>query len=370
MLTKAPQLPPSEVLSKPFALAATPCIAKVSADVPAVKANTRVLVGGTRLVTFAAQTNATIDTGALAAGTDYAVYATAGGAAVFSANFSAPSGYTTADSQLIGGFHYAPGGNAAAVAGGDTTPAINEYSIWDLKFRPRCPDPRGMALVADGFWADIYLLNTDPDANGTSKNNTTIADGSSAPKIPAKFGGNGSTTYGTLTWFEAAEIAAAYGKRLPAYSEMVAAAYGATEAQARGSDAVTTGLGTTNTGSSNADNEQTSKWGLIQATGCMWTWLRELSFIPHTTALTGTPPADADLATWIDAAKTGSYKAITESRGSVYTYGAAGIAAGLHGGDWVVGSSAGSRASFWYYAPAFSTNFFGARFACDHLVLP
>jgi len=322
------------------------------------------------LITYLSATAATIDTGSLTAGTDYAVYALLDGSAVFSANFSAPTGHTTTDSQLIGGFHYAPGGNAAAQAGGDTTPAINPYSIWDLKFRPRCADPRGMALVADGFWVDIYLLNTDPDVNGTSKNNTTIADGTSAPKIPAKFGGNGSTTYGSLTWYEAAELAAAYGKRLPAYAEMVAAAYGTTEAQARGSDAVTTGLSTTNTGSSNADQEQTSKWGLIQATGVMWVWLADISFKPHTTALTGTPPADTDFETWINAAKTSSYKAITESRGSVNTYGADGIAVGLFGGIWVSSSNAGSRTATWDGAPSSSNNSIGVRLACDHLVLP
>lgn len=356
-------------LLKPYALAQTPCLVKTGADTIAVAAGTRVIINGSTLITFAAQTAATLDTGALVAGTDYAVYATAAGTAVFSANFSAPTGYTTANSQLIGGFHYAPGGNATAQAGGDTTPAINQYSIWDLKFRPRCPDPRGMAIVADGFWVDIYLLNTDPDVNGTSKNNTTIADGASAPKIPALFGGNGTTTYGTLTWFEAVEIAAAYGKRLPAYAEMCAAAYGTTEATDRGTDAFTTGLGTTNAGT-RADQTKTSKWGLIQATGTMWVWLRDLGFIPHTTALTGTPPAAADLETWINAAKTGSYKAITESRGSVYTYGNNGLAAGLHGGNWYNGSFAGSRASYWNSAPSNSNGNVGARFACDHLVLP
>jgi len=108
--------------------------------------------------------------------------------------------------RQIGGFHYAPGGNAAAQAGGDTTPAINEYSLWDLKWRPACPDPRGMALVASMFWCDIYLTGVDHYTNGTSKNNVTIADGSSPPKIPAAFGGNGSTAYSGFTWWESAEV--------------------------------------------------------------------------------------------------------------------------------------------------------------------
>lgn len=414
----------STPLIKPFALAPTPAIVKVSADVPAMAAGVKVVVGGTALISFAAQTNATIDTGALAKGTDYAVYATSAGTAVFSVNFSAPTGFTTANSQLIGGFHYAIGGNAAAVAGGDATPAINEYSIWDLKFRPRCGDPRGMALVGGGYWMDIYLLNSTPDVSGTSRYNLPIADGSAPPKIPAMFGGNGSTAYADFAWYKAAETASAYGKRLPRKTEFMSAAYGVTEATSSqktftattvnasatltsvssvadlvvGMKVAGTGItaGTTilswtaNTVVMSAvatgdnagitvtmseptitelDAKRTSKWGLIQATGNMWAWGADLNFIPHTTALTGTPPADADLATWIDASKTGSYKAITGSRGSEHTYGVNGLGAALLGGNWNAGASAGSRASFWVYAPSDSSHIIGARFACDHLIL-
>jgi hypothetical protein len=87
---------------------------------------------------------------------------------------------------ILGGFHYAPGGNAAARAGGDDVPAINPLSIWDIGFRPACPDPRGMAYVAgvpgsEGvapFWVDLYLLNTDHFVKGTSAHGALIADGS------------------------------------------------------------------------------------------------------------------------------------------------------------------------------------------------
>ena len=98
------------------------------------------------LTTYATATAVTMPS--LSAGTDYAIYQCSDGTIRADANFSAPTGYTTANSRQIGGFHYAPGGNATAMAGGNTTPAINPYSVWDLKFRPRCVDPRGMALVA------------------------------------------------------------------------------------------------------------------------------------------------------------------------------------------------------------------------------
>ena len=306
---------------------------------------------------------ATVVLPALSAGTDYAIYACSDGALQASANFSAPAGYTTANSRRIGGFHYAPGGNATGYnTGGGTTPAINPFSLWDLKWRPACPDPRGMALVAGRFWADIYLCGTDVDTNGTSRNAVTIGDGPSPPKVPVMFGGDGTTTYGSFTWFEAAELMASAGKTLLSYDEFVAAAYGTKEAVARGSDAVTTGLGTSNVGSSNTDEKFTSRWGLMQVSGCMHQWGRD--FISK--LVVPSSPADATaLATSIN---TFAGRANTEGRGSLYLPGSAdGIAAALFGASWADGSYAGSRASNWYITPWTSSGHIGARGRSDHL---
>jgi len=293
------------------------------------------------ILTVASGTSVTMP--ALTAGTDYAIWLETDGDVVATSNHASPP---TANARKIGGFHYAPGGNAAAQAGGDTTDQINEYSFWDLKFRPACSDPRGMTLVAGHFWADIYLLNTDPDVNGTSANDTTIANGNADyPKIPAAFNGNGSTTYGSFTWFEAQEILGAYGKRCPTYSEFMQLAFGTTEEQSRGSDPVTTGLATTNTGSSNDDEEFTSKWGVIQASGVYWIWSRD--FIANGTG-------------------SGGWQDITEGRGEVYTYGAS-ARAGFLGGVWFDTSDAGSRCSDWTGAPSFSGGSIGARGVADHL---
>lgn len=323
----------------------TPCFTKVSAGAISIKAGTQVFVAG-RLITFAAATAAAIDTGALAAGTDYALYVTAGGLVLFSANFTAPTGYTTASAVKVGGFHYANGGNAAAQAGGDTTPAINEYSIWDEKFRPACNDPRGMALVAGSFWADVYLAGTNTDVDGTSKYGATIAAGSSPPKIPALFGGNGTDTYAAFKWWHANELGLAVGKQLLGYADFCAAAFGTTEqTNVTGSaDPVTT----------QRDTEHTSKWGLMQATGNMWIWGRGELLNPTTP--TG--------AAWL------STGAGIDARGSMYVYGAEGIKMPLFGGGWVNGADCGSRSVSWSSAPSISSNFFGARFRCDHLLLP
>ena len=266
----------------------------------------------------------------LVAGTDYAIWAKTDGTLEATSNHTSPP---TANARKVGGFHYAAGGNATGTSGGDTTASINAYSFWDLKWRPACSDPRGMALVADGFWVDIYLANTDCDANGTSKYNVTIADGSSPPKVPTKFGGNGSTTYGSLTWFESCELASAYGKRLITQREYMAMAYGTTEASSIGSDQ----------GSTILNAAYTSKWGVMQSTGVMWIWCDDRG----------------------GAYATGGWNANTEGRGSEYNA----PNAVLLGGAWFDGADAGSRCSHWSSAASASLYSVGVRFSCDHLLL-
>ena len=278
--------------------------------------------------TIASGTSITMPT--LTAGTDYAIWAKPDGTLEATSNHNSPP---VTGARKIGGFHYAPGGNAAAMAGGNTTPQINEYSFWDLKFRPACPDPRGMTLVADGFWADIYLLGVDHLTNGTSKFNVTIADGSSPPRVPTKFGGNGTTTYTTLNWWEAREVMVHHGKRLPTYGEFAALAYGTTEATQGGTDPVSTIL----------RNAFTSRWGVMLAAGNMWVWGNEFG-------------GGAAGATWT---------ANTGGRGSTYQM----ENAVLFGGNWGHGASCGSRCSSWLHSPTDSHNSIGARGVCDHLIL-
>lgn len=315
----------------------TVAFTKTGAGTASIKAGTKVDVAGT-VVTFVAATAITMP--ALTAGTDYAIWVKDDATIQATTNFSSAPG--AGNWRKIGGFHYAPGGNAAAVAGGDTTPAINAYSFWDLKFRPACPDPRGMTLVADSFWADIYLLGVDHLTNGTSKYNVSIADGSAPPKIPTKFGGTGSNAYSTLNWWEANEVLQSWGKRSPTYDEFAALAYGTTEATSSGgSDVPTTGV--SGTGATNAWNKFTSRWGVIQATGCMWIWGGEF----------GGGAAGA------------SWTANTGGRGSTYQM----ENAVLLGGNWGNPTESGSRCSAWSYSPPASSNYFGARGVCDHLTL-
>jgi hypothetical protein len=263
-------------------------------------------------------------------GTDYAVWLKTDGTLEATTSFTSPP---ATNARKIGGFHYAPGGNASAQAGGNSTPQINEYSFWDLNYRPACDDPRGMTLVAGGFWSDIYLLNTNPDVNGTSKYGETIADGSSPPIIPATLGGNGSTTYGSLTWFEAMSIATAMGKKPFTQAQFMTAMYGVREGTNAGSDPGTTGL----------DAPRTSRWGVMQATGNLWVWAQDR----------GGPNASA------------SWNANTDGFGSEYS--APNVS--RLGGNWADGVNAGSRSSDWNDSASLSGNGGGLRLVCDHLRL-
>lgn len=309
----------------------TPAFSVTGAGTISVKAGTVVDCAGV-LTNYTAATAVTMPS--LTAGTDYAIYQCSDGSLRADASFTAPAGYTTANSRMIGGFHYAPGGNAAARAGGDATPAINPYSLWDLKFRPRCLDPRGMALVAGRFWCDVYLTNTTPDASGTSRYGLSIASGSRLPVIPAAFGGDGSTAYGEFNWWDANEVVASVGKRLLSTEEFQIAAYGTTEESSLSSDPGTTGF---------QNGTYTSKWGLFQATGCYWVWGREL----------GGPYSAA------------SWTQSTGNRGQFYEMPNAVIL----GGNFGSGAGSGSRASYWNNAASGSDGSVGARGGCDHLML-
>lgn len=288
-------------------------------------------VGGA-LLNVPANTSVIMPT--LSAGNDYAIYACSDNTLRADVNWSYPTGYSNLNSRFIGCCHYAPGGNATAQSGGNTTPAFNPYSLFDLTYRPSRKDWRGMTTdPGEGVCGAIYLLNTNPDVNGASKYNVTIADGSSPPKIPLAFGGNGSSAYGDLNWWTAREVLAANGMRMPTYGEYSALAYGTTEASSIGVDQ----------GSTILNAAYTSKCGIIQASGVMWIWGDEF----------GGGAAGA------------SWTANTGGRGSTYQM----ENAVFLGGSWDHGSDCGSRCSHWNYSPTVSYHIIGARGVCDLLIL-
>jgi hypothetical protein len=312
----------------------------ITASTISVKAGTLVDVAGT-IVSFAADTAVIMP--ALTAGTDYAIYACGDGSIRADVSFTAPTGYTAANSRKIGGFHYAPGGNAAGQAGGDVAPAINPYSVWDLKWRPACGDPRGMALIDGSFWCDIYLTGVSHILDGTSKFGATIADGTTPAKIPVEFGGNGSNVYASFNWWQANEVVQSHGKDLLSYGESSVAFYGVTEG--------TNAPGNADPVNTKLDAARTSRWGIMQATGNMWIWSRDFSYRPDSTN-----PG------W-------NWKDQAGARGQLYLNNDFGLTAAMLGGSWGDGVIAGSRSSRWASYPWFSAGNFGARGRCDHLRL-
>jgi hypothetical protein len=292
---------------------------------------------------YAAATAVTMP-GSFTNNTDYAIWQNpTTGALVADASFvTAPAGAT--GGSIVGGFHYIPSGRPTAFNNGSPTAAaeILEYSIWDLTWRPECPDPRGMTCVDGRFWCDLYLCGSTSYAGTTfsavpsSKIGLTIADNSSPPLIPGFYGGNGSTAY-TLTsgnnpgsWYNFTEVAHSFGKRLMFSWEFQAAAFGAPEAGSRGSDPGTVIW------------ERESKWGLAQATGTLWTWAIERVGI-HTSG-TNTN---------------------TGGRGTEYADAPRAL---ILGGAWGIGADSGSRCASWAYVPSNGRVDIGARFASGHQV--
>lgn len=344
----------------PFSVAFT----KTGAGTLQIKAGTKVWRRDGQVQSFDTATAVTMPS--LTGGTDYAIYVCDDGTIRADSSFSYPTGYTASNSRMIGGFHYGLVASGTTVASGsfattgngmiwtqgavDDIAGINKFSMWDLKWRPATVLPKGMALVGGQVWVDIYLCSTDTAANGTSKAGTNIASGSVAPKIPAAFGGNGSTTYPTLNWWVANELARANQKRLMWESEFVEAAFGVTENQSIDATASTYPTTQRNAG-------YTSKYGIEQASGHHWVWGQDSNFYSEAASPAGS---------WKDL--TGNNGSGTE-RGRTYTFGTYGLVRVILGGARANGAYSGSRASYWSSYPWNSHWVIGLRAACDHMML-
>lgn len=286
----------------------------------AVTTNQEIVVGiGGALHTIAAGTVVSLPT--LAAGTDYTIYAAADGSLqAVDADSAAPSGQ-----RVVGGFHVY------------LTGEITERSLWDLAWRPSAPNARGKTLSLDGqTWSEIYLVDVDYALHGYSRPNVTIADGSSPPKIPALYGGDGGATYSSGSWWTFNDVLASVGMRFPFYQEFTALAYGVVERQSVGTDPATT----------QHQAGHRSACGVEQATGVLWQWGADI---------TGTTATGAT-----------AWNGWADGRGDIYSHS---IRSPRFGAHWNDGSYAGSRASSWDSQPDVSYSSLGARGVCDHLNL-
>jgi hypothetical protein len=326
-------------------------------------------------------------------------------------------------------------GNTADTAGRvwkvNNVGIINQYSLWDLKFRPVCGDARGMVLVDNKFWVDIWLTGVNYLTKGSSRKGERIADGeataASYPLISTRMGGNGTSNYGNCTWFSATEVASHWGKQLLSETDFQIAAYGTSEAAAYGTDPQFTCRNTV----------FTSKWGLEQASGVMYVWGSDLNYrfesgtatyiatsirsrdsssvasitcstahnlsvgeaisitgftdtaglqynrfttvtsVPSSTSFTyncasgslGEGPTSSSVGL-VQAGSLPAYNWVNQGggRGQLYIQGPYGFVAGVYGGVWNVGIRAGSRCSAWNRNVWDYNSNIGLRCRCDHLV--
>lgn len=340
----------TEIFSKPNRLV---LFTKVSPSSFTIPIGTVVLSGNTAITTSAITTldlDSDLDTGSKTAGTDYYVYAKSDSSFYISADKT-----ITAD-RLIGGFHYGLTTEAEALTGNKTEAdmvairGINKYSFWDLKFRP-VSDPEGMVHIG-GKWYDIYLLNSEHVANGTSKAGLTIAagtadaNGRAVPKIPLEYGGDGTVTYGAFKWFHAAEVAKANTKELISYAEFMAIAYGVDEGKSSQTNAYETVVGAIE-----HYPNLTSKFGIEQAAGVEYIWGADVG-----------GNRDEGSVAW-------AWRDVADGRGQIYALHDNHITAVRLGGTRDNDVNAGSRASSWGGCVWYSVWNIGCRFACDHLEL-
>jgi hypothetical protein len=313
------------------------------------------------------------------AGKDFYVYACeqAGNTlkVLISANASAPTGYTTTTSRLIGGFHclcLAVGAIAGHTLTNFATGDILPNSVWDYNFRP-VSSPAGMVYsTGTGLWVDIYL------ASGTGANTASV------------FGG---TISDTRDWNSFVDDGGAVSKRLLYDPEFQIIATGSNEETniTASADPVTTG-GHVDT----AARRMISNNGCEDMCGVMWQWLLDQSYrydggahthnntITYRASPTGTAVyklngettlnadnvTDADeviTGTSVDPVPTWAYYNLPGVKGSLYRQGTYGDVKLLAGAHWDKGTASGSRSRNadgcrWYTSAAF-----GGRFASEPL---
>lgn len=128
---------------------------KTAAGTVSIKAGSKVKCAGV-VVEFNTDTAVTMPT--LTAGTDYAIYVCTDSTIRADASFSAPSGYTTANSLMIGGFHY------SAIAAGTTVGIAAGFS--NVAAVTRAGTTTNASAVVTGL-ASTADLHKGMDASGT-----------------------------------------------------------------------------------------------------------------------------------------------------------------------------------------------------------
>ena len=285
--------------------------------------------------------------GSATIGQDYAIWIRPDGTLVATTDHSNPP---VSGSRQIGGFHYAPNDNATLAADGDWTthsgapspavPQINEYSFYDLKWRPSAPDPRGLALVPGlNEWWGIYPMNNGNVAGKPihSYGVEPCRDGNP----PFKRWADTPAAYPDAKPMNIFELLASEGFRPPNVWNFQYAALGTTEQAAAGTTPNEPGNTGEEQGTGRNRNRFVSAWGLFDITGVIRAWA--MDSLPDNTQTAGVTQGRSD-------------DIFRISRFAHF------------GGNWNSAALAGSRFVNATSSSGSDTRF-GGRGVCDHLVL-
>ena len=274
----------------------------------------------------------TISMPTLTVGTDYAIWVGPDGSLTADDSFSVPP---VVGARRVGGFHYAPGGRATLdlnAGDGGTTAQIMETSFYDLKWRPDVLDPRGLVLVGDGsFWAGAYHMSANHLTGPVHKQGVDpCRDGNPPQNL------NGSGNFPDASPANIIEALSFHGFRAPNFFEFQLLAFGVNEERSIGGD----DPGLTGDVSDRDKHQQTSAWGVFDATGVLRHWGND-------TILT-----------------TSDQTLPNPSRGDRFRY----TNFANFGGSWFGGASSGSRDVIANTATN-SSAAGGSRGVCNHLIL-
>lgn len=346
----------------------SPCFKKTSAQSLDIKAGTSALVDGA-MIHFQSDTPVTMPS--LTAGEDYAVFVNPDGTIEAVADpFSTPASAPQPGSRKIGGFHYGLVSPTETVSGGsfatsgpgmhwsqgdvDKIRGINEFTIWDVRFRS-AGEQHGFAFDPQAkVWVALYYCGPDHITDGISRYNSAVASYTVPPKIPLVYGGDGSAVYTDYTggdadvkagcWWNFMEVAHSHGARMLWEHEFNSAAFGTTENIALGGASSTIPA-------TKREPGYTSRIGLEQVSGHQYSWGMDSNFREDGSGSAG----------WYD--KNGD-------RGGIYLRKENGIVRVCLGGYRDTdASNCGSRTAGWVLYPWNGSWDVGLRAACDHLNL-
>ena len=249
-----------------------------------------------------------------------------------SVNSTVPSGYTTANSRKIGGFHCVCKDVGTIVdhsLSNFVSGNILTNSIWDLDHRPKLDcSPEGMTYDSKSqIWTDIYLTSSTGSSTASSFRGT-ISD--------------------NRNWMDFVDDGGAVGKRLLKDQEFQNIANNSNEETniAGSADPVRTG-GHSDT----AGRRMISDIGCEDCAGTMWQWLDEQSYRYDGGTHTHLENMDASYTQNVKTSGVGpipswGYYNLPGSKGSIYRQGTYGDVKLLAGGTWDHAAYAGSRCRY------------------------